>query len=232
LGFATAEALVTEGANVVVCGRNPSDIDAAVTRLSVPGRAIGVEADVADPGAADRLIDAATSTFGQLDGAVLSVGGPPGGSVRTATPDQWRGAFETTFLGPLQIAVRVGEVAAPGGAIAFVLSSSVRSPLANLAISNGLRPGLAMAAKTLADELGPRGIRVFGLLPGRIETDRTRELDQGDPLRRPAAEAAIPLRRYGQPHEFGSVAAFLISPRASYVNGVMVPVDGGALRSL
>ena len=116
-----------------------------------------------------------------------------------------------------------------------MLSSSVRAPLADMAISNGLRPGLAMVAKTLADELGPAGIRVNGLLPGRIGTARVAELDAagGDPeAARAAAVATIPLRRYGVPEEFGRVAAFVLSPAASFVSGAMVPVDGGMLRSL
>ena len=104
-----------------------------------------------------------------------------------------------------------------------------------MAISNGLRPGLAMVAKTLADELGPRGVRVNGLLPGRIATERVAELDastgDADAARR-AAEATIPLGRYGEPAEFGAVAAFVLSPAASFLTGVMLPVDGGLLRAL
>jgi 3-oxoacyl-[acyl-carrier protein] reductase len=116
-----------------------------------------------------------------------------------------------------------------------VLSSSVRQPIPHLAVSNGLRPGLAMAAKTLADELGPRDIRVNGLLPGRVATDRLTELDAAasDPdAARAEKEAQIPLRRYGRPEEFAAAAAFLLSPASSYVSGVMLPVDGGMLRSL
>ena len=116
-----------------------------------------------------------------------------------------------------------------------MLSSSVRAPLPEMAISNGLRPGLAMVAKTLAEELGPRGVRVNGLLPGRIATERVAELDaaSGDPeAARAAAIATIPLRRYGEPEEFGAVAAFLMSPAASFLTGVMLPVDGGLLRAL
>lgn len=106
-----------------------------------------------------------------------------------------------------------------------MLSSSVRSPIANLAISNGLRPGLARFAKTLADELGPRGIRVVSLLPGRIDTPRIRAtgLSHGD---------GVPLGRVGTPEEFGRVAAFVLSPAASSLTGIVLPVDGGALRSL
>ena len=122
-----------------------------------------------------------------------------------------------------------------GGSLAFVLSSSVKQPIAGLAASNGLRPGLAMLAKTMADELGPRNIRVNGLLPGRLDTDRVRELDGEGAKGRKAREESqkrIPLGRYGDPAEFGRVAAFVLSPAASYLTGAMVPVDGGMLRTL
>jgi 3-oxoacyl-[acyl-carrier protein] reductase len=135
------------------------------------------------------------------------------------------------FLGAVRLAREIAGALGEGGVIGFVLSSSARSPIPGLAISNGLRPGLAMVAKTLADEVGPRGIRVVGLLPGRISTDRTLELTPDEQQRRGLAET-IPLRRFGEPAEFGRVAAFLLSPAASYLTGVMVPVDGGALRSL
>jgi 3-oxoacyl-[acyl-carrier protein] reductase len=111
----------------------------------------------------------------------------------------------------------------------------VKSPVSGLAISNGLRPGLAMVAKTLADELGPRAIRVNCALPGRIDTDRSRELDAAaiDPVAaRQALEAQIPLGRYGYPEEFARAAVFLLSPAASYVTGTALAVDGGLLRGL
>ncbi len=122
-----------------------------------------------------------------------------------------------------------------GGSLALVLSTSAKAPIADLAISNGLRPGLGMVVKQLADEVGPRGIRVNGLLPGAVATDRVHELDarSGDPVAaREANERGIPLRRYGEPDEFGRVAAFVLSPASSYVTGALVPVDGGQLRPL
>jgi 3-oxoacyl-[acyl-carrier protein] reductase len=196
---------------------------------------VGVVADNAHPDTPRRLIAAAQEHWGRVDGALVSVGGPPKGGVAEITDAQWSAAFESVFLGAVRLAREVAGVLPAGGSIAFVLSSSVRAPLADLAISNGLRPGLAMVAKTLADELGPRGIRVNGLLPGRIGTERVAELDDAaaDPeAARAAAIASIPLRRYGEPGEFGRVAAFLLSPAASFVSGSMVPVDGGMLRAL
>jgi 3-oxoacyl-[acyl-carrier protein] reductase len=174
-------------------------------------------------------VAAARDAFGRLDGAVISVGGPPGGTVMGTSDEAGRAAFESVFLGAVRLARTLGGELAESGSIAFVLSTSVRSPIDSLAISNGLRPGLAGVAKSLADELGPRGIRVNGLLPGRIETGRVRELDarRGDPDEvRTALSQRIPLRRYGAPEEFGRVAAFLLSPAASYLSTAMIPVGG------
>jgi 3-oxoacyl-[acyl-carrier protein] reductase len=233
LGRATADALVGEGARVVLSGRNEATLAAA---QQVLGDAVEVVvADNADPATPDRLIRAALDRWGRLDGALVSVGGPPKGSVVTTTDDQWTAAFESVFLGAVRVGREIGKALPHGGSLAFVLSSSVRAPLADMAISNGLRPGLAMVAKTLADELGPAGVRVNGLLPGRVGTERVAELDAatGDPeAARAAGVASIPLRRYGEPEEFGRVAAFVLSPAASFVSGVMLPVDGGMLRAL
>lgn len=235
LGFATAECLVADGARVVVSARDPDRVADAVARLGGPDRAAGLAADLADPETAGRLVAEAQSRFGRLDGALVSVGGPPAGTAAGVADDDWRGAFETVFLGSIRAARTVAASLEPGGAIGLVLSSSVRSPIPGLGISNGLRPGLAGAAKDMADEYGPRGIRVFTLLPGRIMTDRNRELfaATGDPeAARAAAEAAIPLGRLGDPAEFGRVAAFLLAPAASYVTGIAMPIDGGAIRML
>ncbi|WP_433282097.1 SDR family oxidoreductase [Micromonospora sp. CA-244673] len=235
LGFATAEQLVADGARVVISSRAPERVAAAVEALGGPERAIGLTADLTDAGTPERLVAAAREQFGRLDGALISVGGPPRGTAAQVTDEQWRESFETVFLGTVRTARTVAAALTDGGAIGLVLSTSVRGPLPGLGISNGLRPGLAGVAKDLADEHGPRGVRVVSLLPGRIMTDRNRELlaASGDAERaRTEAEASIPLGRIGDPAEFGRVAAFLLSPAAGYVTGVTVPVDGGALRGL
>jgi 3-oxoacyl-[acyl-carrier protein] reductase len=236
LGRATAQALVDEGAKLVLSGRDKEGVDRAVEELGGGDVVLGVAADNANPETAEMLTASGVARFGRLDGALVSVGGPPTGGVLDTTDEVWRDAFESVFLGAVRVARAVGgSMGADGGAIALVLSSSVRSPIAGLAVSNGLRPGLAMVAKTLADELGPMGVRVNGLMPGRIATDRTTELDEasGDPISaRRDAERGIPLGRYGTPEEFGRVAAFVLSPAASYVSGAIIPVDGGALRAL
>jgi 3-oxoacyl-[acyl-carrier protein] reductase len=235
LGYATAEALVADGARVVISARDAERVEAAASALGGAGRVIGITADLGDPAAAQRLVDTATGEFGRLDGALISVGGPPPGTVAQASDEQWRAAFETIFLGTIRAARTVASALSGGGAIGLVLSTSVRGPIPGLGVSNGLRPGLAGAAKDLADEYGSRGVRVVSLMPGRLLTDRNRELfaATGDPARaRADAEASIPLGRLGDPAEFGRVAAFLLSPAASYLTGITIPVDGGSLRSL
>jgi 3-oxoacyl-[acyl-carrier protein] reductase len=272
LGFAAAQALVADGARVVLSAPHEATASSAAARLARHAAAdpvawvIADNADLATPG---RLIGAARERFGRLDGALISVGGSPPGTVATTTDDAWRSAFESVFLGAVRLArilaanldgtdldatdlngtdlngtdlngrddgrAGTGSRTGTGGSIVFVLASSVRVPLAELAISNGLFPGLAGVVKTLASELGPAGIRVNGVLPVRIATDRVRELDalRGDPDEvRARLSEHIPLRRYGEPEEFGQAAAFLLSPAASYITGAMIPVDGGAISSI
>ena len=190
LGFAAAQALVAGGARVVLSAPHDGTAASAVARLAQNAAtaepAAWVIADNADPATPGRLITAARDRFGRLDGALISVGGSPPGTV-AATPDEaWR--------------VRVRE----------------RLPWRRAA--------------------GPDpGIRVNGLLPVRIATDRIRELDalRGDPDEvRARLSEHIPLRRYGEPEEFGRAAAFVRSPAASYITGAMIPVDGGAISSI
>lgn len=228
LGNAAARELVADGAKVVLTGRDEKRVAAAAGELGP--NAVGMAVDNAEPDAPARLIAAARERFGGFDGIFISVGGPPAGFVADNTDEQWQAAFESVFLGAVRLARAAAAELDEGGVIGFVLSGSVHEPIPGLTISNGLRPGLAGFAKSLADELGPRGIRVVGLLPARIDTDRVRELDglSADPeATRAANEARIPLRRYGTPEEFGRAAAFLLSPAASYLTGIMLPVDGG-----
>ena len=228
LGNAAARELAADGAKVVVTGRDEKGVADAVAELGP--NAAGIAVGNADPDAPARLIEAARQRFGGFDGILISVGGPPAGFLADNTDEQWRTAFDSVFLGAVRLARAAAAELEAGGVIGFVLSGSVHEPIPALTISNGLRPGLAGFAKSIADELGPRGIRVVGLLPARIDTDRVRELDgmSADPeATRAANESRIPLRRYGAPEEFGRTAAFLLSPAASYLTGIMVPVDGG-----
>ncbi|GAB3925205.1 SDR family oxidoreductase [Kribbella albertanoniae] len=232
LGFATAKALAADGARLVISSRSEENITRAAAELGE--NVVGIPVDNADPESAERLAATAIAKWGALHGALISVGGPKPGTALDSDEADWQAAFNSVFLGGLRIAKSVARAGSDGTSIAFVLSSSVKSPIPGLAISNGLRPGLAMVAKTLADELGPNGVRVNGLLPGRIATDRLKELDGkgGDPeVARRSAERTIPLRRYGDPDEFGRVAAFVLSPAASYLTGAIIPIDGGALRT-
>jgi 3-oxoacyl-[acyl-carrier protein] reductase len=233
LGFATAGALVADGARVALCSRNPDALRAASERLGGSEMALPVPGDLADPEFAPRLVAAAAARYGRVDGALVSVGGPRTGSALTLPDQDWRTAFESVFLGPLRVGRAVAGATTTGGALAFVLSTSVRAPIEGLALSNALRPALAMTVKGMADELATRGIRVNGLLPGRIDTERIRELDAASGrsvTNRREAERQIPLGRYGEPDEFGRVAAFVLSPAAAYVTGSMVTVDGGLSR--
>jgi 3-oxoacyl-[acyl-carrier protein] reductase len=252
LGFAAAQVLVADGARVVLSAPHEATVSSAAARLAhdaaAADAAAWVVADNADPATPSRLIAAAKDRFGRLDGALISVGGSPPGTVATTTDEAWRSAFESVFLGAVRLArvlaadlgggdrsAVAGSITGTGASIVFVLASSVRVPLAELAISNGLFPGLAGVVKMLAGELGPAGIRINGLLPVRIATDRVRALDalRGDPDEvRARLSEDIPLRRYGEPEEFGRAAAFLLSPAASYITGAMIPVDGGAISSI
>jgi 3-oxoacyl-[acyl-carrier protein] reductase len=253
LGFAAAETLVAEGARVVLSGPHEASAAAAAAHLTrdapAADRVAWVTADNADAATPNRLIAAAEDRFGRLDGALLSFGGTPPGTVASTPDEAWRTAFESVFLGAVRLArvlgpylagshgrgAGTGSVAGTGGSIIFVLASSVRVPLAELAVSNGLFPGLAGVVKMLADELGPSGTRINGILPVRIATDRVRQFDarSGDPDEvRARRSEDIPLRRYGEPEEFGRVAAFLLSPAASYMTGAMIPVDGGSMRGI
>jgi 3-oxoacyl-[acyl-carrier protein] reductase len=232
LGLAAARELTADGARVVVSGLKvtPEAAAGVADKLGGPGQAVVMQADNADPRTPDRLINEARRAFGRLDGAFISVGGPPGGGAQSVTDEQWQLSFEMCFLGAVRLSRAVAAQLGDGGVIALVLSTSVYEPIPGLGISNAFRPALAGYAKTLAGEVGPRGIRVVGMLPAYIATDRQREL-AGVTGGLDQATARIPLRRPGEPEEFGRAAAFLLSPAASFITGSMVTIDGGGRAS-
>jgi 3-oxoacyl-[acyl-carrier protein] reductase len=203
------------------------------TALGGSERALPISGDLADGGIETCLVAAAVARYGRLDGALITVAGSAPGTVMDTEDGAWRLGFESMFLGPLRLARAVGSsVSHEGGSIVLVLSTSVREPIEQLALSNGLRPGLAMTAKTLADELGPENVRVNAVLPGRIESERARrDVAHHDDVGM-GGDADIPLRRHGEPLEFARPAVFLLSPAASYVTGTVLAVDGGLTRSL
>lgn len=233
LGRACAEQLVGEGARLVLCDREEVGLSATSTALGGPERAIAVPGDLSEPGIETCLVAAAIARYGRLDGALISLGEPPPSTVMDADDGAWRLAFDNAFIAPLRLARTVGHLASNEGvSLLFVLSPSVREPVDGLAIANGLRPGLAMVAKNLADELGPRSVRVNTILPGRIDVDRSTPADPGRDENRRQTESRIPLGRFGEPLEFARPAVFLLSPAASYVTGAILAVDGGMSRVL
>ncbi|MBE6478549.1 MAG: SDR family oxidoreductase [Propionibacteriaceae bacterium] len=229
LGLASARALVAEGARAVLVARRREALDAAVAELG--DNATALAADLSLPGTAPEAVDLALATWGRLDGAMVSVGGPPKGTVTGTTDEQWLGAFDSVFLAAVRTA-RAVLGANPAARLGFVLSVSARMPLADMAPSNGLRPGLAMLVKQLGDEIARDGGRTFGLLPGNIATQRMVDLLGHEPTAEDARRAGIPMERLGTPEEFGAVAAFMLSDAASYLTGCLLPVDGGMLRGL
>jgi 3-oxoacyl-[acyl-carrier protein] reductase len=229
IGLGIAEALADEGANVSMLARRRDVLEPEAERLG----ALPVRGDVTVPGDLERLVAMTVEAFGGVDIVVNNSGGPPRMGVLAIDEE----TIEATVQLLLVSAVRLTALSlphlerSPAGRVVNVTSSSVKEPVDNLALSNSVRPGVVGWSKSLARELGPKGITVNCIAPGRIDTDRMREL-YGDEGPTEADLATIPLRRLGTPREIGALVAFLASDRASYISGATIPVDGALTRSL
>jgi len=241
LGAAVARRFCLEGADVAINGRNPDRLAAVAERLFVETgrRVVGMPGDVSDPEAVYGLVAQAAERLGGLDILVTNAGGPPPGTFATVQPEDYELAFRLNFMS----AVNLIRAALPHlrksnrAAILTITSASVKQPIANLILSNSVRMGVIGLTKSLANELGPQGIRVNSILPGYTRTERVTQLMEkrareesislDEAYARQAANS--PLRRIGDPEEFANVAVFLCSPAAGYVHGAMIPVDGGSI---
>jgi 3-oxoacyl-[acyl-carrier protein] reductase len=228
MGLAAAESLAEEGANVVMFARRRDPLDQEADRLG----ALAVRGDVANTPDLRRLVERTVEAFGGVDVLVHNSGGPPPSTALEVSDEAVEEAVELLLLS----VIRLSRLCLPylgksgHGRVIAITSSSVREPIDNLALSNTVRPGLVGWLKTLAREVGPQRITVNAIAPGRIDTDRLREVYPEGPTE--ADLQAIPLRRLGAPREVGDVICFLASDRAAYLTGTVIPVDGGLTRSL
>ena len=228
LGLATAEALAGERANVSMFARRREVLEREAERLG----ALAVRGDVTNPRDLETLVDRTVEAFGGIDILVWNSGGPPPGRAVGLTREAIEEAVELLLVP----AVRLVDlclshlVQSQAGRILVFTSIAAKEPVGHIALSNAVRPGVTGWAKTLSRELGPRGVTVNCLAPGKIQTARQEQLSPQGPTEEEIA--AIPLGRLGTPQEVGDVACFLASDRASYVTGTTVVVDGGASRGL
>lgn len=228
IGLGCAEALAAEGANVVMLARGADALEREAARLG----ALAVPGDVSSAPDLERLVERAVEAYGGVDVLVLNSGGPPRTRAVDVTDDAVEAAVELLLLS----AVRLVRLCRPHlersahGRVIAITSSSVKEPIDNLALSNAIRPGLVGWLKTLSRELGPASVTVNAIAPGRIDTERLKEVYPDGPTE--ADLASIPLRRLGSPREVGDVVCFLASERAAYVTGTTIAVDGGLLRGL
>ena len=228
IGLAVAESLSAEGANVAMFARRRDVLEREAERLG----ALAVRGDVTVASDLQKLVERTLEAFGGIDILVNNGGGPPRGTAFDMAPETIEAAVELLLVS----AVRLTGLCLPHlersgqGRVITITSSSVREPIDNLALSNTIRPGVIGWAKTLAREVGARGITVNSIAPGRIDTDRLKEVYPDGPSEQQLEP--IPLRRLGRPQEIGDIVCFLASDRAGYVTGTVVPVDGGLTRGL
>lgn len=243
LGNAVADALALEGARISAASRDAERIAAAGARLSgYGGDVLTVATDLTTAADIERWFSATFERFGGVDLLFVNTGGPPAGPALSFDDEGWQKAVDLLLLS----AVRMVRLAVPsmeargGGSILFTTSSAVKEPIQNLALSNVVRAAAAALVKTLSNELASKGIRVNNIVPGRIDTDRVRELDTGRArtagvtveAQRALTEKSIPLGRYGAPAEFGKAAAFLLSDASAYTTGAFLQVDGGLIKGV
>jgi 3-oxoacyl-[acyl-carrier protein] reductase len=235
IGLGIARALAAEGCAVTAVARGLERLERAAATIGP--ETLAQSGDVRDHDFLRAVVDETVAARGRLDIVVNNAGGPPAGTFETTPDEAWAEAFELS----LNAAVRLARLALPHlrrsgrGRIVNIASWSVREPIPNLMLSNAIRPGVVGWAKTLAHEVGPDGITVNTIAPGKIDTDRIRELWQHwpDPAAAERADIeAVPARRLGKPDEIGSAVAFLCSTRAAYISGTVLPVDGGLLRGV
>ncbi len=244
LGKGIAEALASEGSNVLLCGRSEDNLAAGVEAINARGQGTAqyTTIDLSDEDAASALFNVAVEKLGGVDILVNNTGGPPPGSIIAQDGSLWRAQFETMVMRVFEITdlCLPGMRASKWGRIITVGSSGVVQPLPNLGMSNDLRSTLVGWSKTLSNEVASDGITANMVIPGRIHTERVDELDAAASKRTgksvedvaSASRAAIPAGRYGKVEEFAAVAAFLASQGASYVTGSVIRCDGGTIRSV
>lgn len=243
LGFAIAEALVAEGAKIVLSARDPGRLEAAVTRLGGAANGVtAIPADVSDAAACATLVDRTHARVGGPDILLCNAGGPPAGAFEAHSPDAWNQALALSLLSTIHLArASVPHMrAARWGRIVCLTSVAARQPSPALILSTTARAGVLGFAKALSDEVAADGITVNVLCPGYFETARLRELaearggPQGKSVDTVLMEMGqtLPIRRIGTPAEFAAAAAFLASEPARYITGTVLSVDGGLTRAI
>lgn len=247
LGFATARELLREGARVMINSHDSGNLDHAIAALRDEfgdhATAATHVADLTDLGAVNRLVDATAHEFGGLDILITNNGGPPAGTFESTDLDGWRAGLDLTLMSAVYLvrAALPHLKASEAASVLTITSISVKQPVAGLFLSNVVRPAVVGLTKAIAQELGrDHGIRANSILPGWTATERVgylleqRAAANGTTPDEEAAQAGtvVPLGRMGEPAEFARVAAFMVSPAASYLNGAMIQVDGGSYGGL